>query len=97
MTNRTPALFLGHGNPMNVLDANNPFNQGFSQIATTFTKPKAILMISAHWYIADLQVQSAATPEVIYDFYGFPQALYQVQYPAKGSPALAARHGVISR
>lgn len=91
MKNKTPALFLGHGNPMNVLESQNPFNQGFRQIAQTFEKPKAILMISAHWYENGLQIMSASEPQMIYDFYGFPEALYQVQYPAKGSPELVAR------
>lgn len=84
--NKMPVLFVGHGSPMNALDAENPFNQGFRRIAQKFAKPKAILMISAHWYGNRLQVTSGERPEMIYDFYGFPAALSQVQYPAPGSP-----------
>ena len=89
--NRLPVLFLGHGNPMNVLDAANRFNLGFARVAQSFPKPRAILMVSAHWYGLALEVSSAAQPELIYDFYGFPDTLYQVGYPAAGSPDLAAR------
>ncbi|QIM66545.1 4,5-DOPA dioxygenase extradiol [Mannheimia granulomatis] len=87
--NKLPALFVGHGNPMNVLDAQNTFNLGFKQITQTFEKPKAILMISAHWYSSKLQITSGQNPELIYDFHGFPEELSQVSYPAPGSPELA--------
>lgn len=86
---KMPVLFVGHGSPMNVLESNNPFNDNFQAITHTFPKPKAILMISAHWYENGLQVTANPNPPMIYDFYGFPKALNEVQYPAPGSPVLA--------
>lgn len=91
MNRKMPVLFVGHGNPMNVLDKENPFNQNFQRITQKFAKPKAILMVSAHWYSSRLQVMSGEHPPMIYDFYGFPEALSQVQYPAAGSPELARK------
>ena len=88
---KMPVLFVGHGNPMNALDKNSPFNQNFRQTTQTFEKPKAILMISAHWYSSRLQVTSGESPPMIYDFHGFPEELSQVQYPAQGSPELAEK------
>lgn len=87
--NKLPALFVGHGNPMNAIDPSNVFNQGFGHITSTFEKPKLILCISAHWYSHKLQVTSGQNPPMIYDFHGFPDELNQVQYPASGSPAFA--------
>lgn len=88
---KMPVLFVGHGSPMNAIEKDNPFNQNFGEITQTFTKPKVILMISAHWYSSRLQVTSGENPEMIYDFHGFPEELSQVQYPAKGSPELAEK------
>lgn len=87
--NKLPALFVGHGNPMNALDPHNSFNQGFGQITETFEKPKLILCISAHWYSSKLQVTGAENPPMIYDFHGFPPELSKIVYPAKGDPAFA--------
>lgn len=85
---KTPALFVGHGSPMNALDKNNVFNQGFADIVRTIPTPKAILCISAHWYEPSLQIQTAPSPPMFYDMYGFPDELYKVDYPAKTDPDL---------
>lgn len=90
---KTPALFLGHGSPMNAIEPNNPFNQGFAEVAQSFAKPVAVLCISAHWYEPSLQIQSGENPPLIYDFYGFPDELYRVEYPVSGSPKLTKRVG----
>lgn len=85
---RMPLLFLGHGSPMNAIEENE-FVEGFRQVAKGLPAPTAILCISAHWFTRGTKVASTPMPETIYDFGGFPQALYEVKYPAKGSPALA--------
>lgn len=86
---KLPALFVGHGNPMNALDPHNLFNQGFEQITSTFDTPKLILCISAHWYSSKLQVTSGQHPPMIYDFHGFPDELSEIVYAAPGSPEFA--------
>jgi 4,5-DOPA dioxygenase extradiol len=87
-TEKMPVLFLGHGNPMNAIEENE-FVRGFRNVAIGIPKPKAILCISAHWETRGIFVTSMPNPPIIHDFGGFPKALYEVQYPAPGSPELA--------
>ena len=85
-----PALFVGHGSPMNAIE-DNAFTHGWQSAAQAIAKPKAILCVSAHWETRGVGVCSAALPETIHDFGGFPQALFDVRYPAPGDPPLAQR------
>lgn len=87
---RMPALFIGHGSPMNAIE-DNEYSRTWKELGRKLERPRAILSLSAHWTTQGTHVNDAAEPQVVYDMYGFPQELYDLSYPAPGSPDLAHR------
>src|SRR5262245_16458315 len=87
---RLPVVFIGHGSPMNALE-DNAWSRGFKAVGAQLPTAKAILSVSAHWYVGGTYLTAGASPKTIHDFGGFPRELYEMQYPARGDDNLAKR------
>ena len=93
---KLPACFIGHGSPMNTLESNR-YTAAWREFGESLPRPRAILAISAHWFIAATALTAMAYPRVIHDFYGFPQALFHFDYPAPGAPEIAGEIAAMVR
>jgi 4,5-DOPA dioxygenase extradiol len=85
---KMPVLFVGHGSPMNVIQ-DNGFTRSLKELGKRLPKPKAIMVVSAHWLTSGTRVTCVQKPSIIYDFYGFPSELYKIRYPSPGAPEYA--------
>ena len=90
MSSTIPAVFFGHGSPMNAL-ARNEYSEAWKRVGESLPRPRAVLAVSAHWYTRGTLVTADERPKTVHDFYGFPKALFDVEYPAPGDPALVER------